>query len=811
MRFFLRLLRLGLILAVLGVFLGAASIGVAYWLIAPRLPSVETLREVRLQQPLRVYSADGKLMATFGEIRRQPVAIAEVPERVKQAFIAVEDARFYEHPGIDVMGIARAVWLLATTDMARVPGGSTITQQVAKMFFLSPEYSYTRKLTEIFLALKIERELSKDEILELYLNKSFFGNRAYGIGAAADFYYGKSLDQLSLAEAAMLASIPKFPSTGNPLANPQRALIRRNYVLERMAEVGFISADEFRAAAAEPDLAHPHEPPIELDAPWVAEMVRLEAIERLGADAMNGGYVAWTTIDSRMQAGANEAVRAALLDYDRRHGYRGAEATVNLADGEGIAEWQRHLAGFRPVGGLIPALVTDVEDEAVELYLSLGQTAILPFEALRWARRYETPNRRGPAPRSAHEVVARGDIVRVARDAEGQWRLSQVPAVQGALVAIDPEDGAVRALVGGFSYAQSKFNRATQSQRQPGSSFKPFIYAAAFERGFTPASIVLDAPIVHSQAGMEAVWRPQNDNQSFSGPMRLREAMVTSRNLVSVRVLDAIGVPFAREYVARFGLPEDALPPNLSLALGATAAPPIAMARGYASFANGGFLVEPYLLDRLEDPDGVVLFKAHPPRACRECPERLLLEAGRAASANGRGPTDATAGPPEVALAPRIIDERNAFLIHSLLKDVVRRGTGRGALVLNRGDLGGKTGTTNDYRDSWFSGFGGDLVVSAWAGFDDYSTLGRGEFGSRVALPMWTDFMRVALADRPEVEPLLPTGIVSASVDAETGRLVAPGRPGAIIELFKAEDLQRLEVAQAGMRDRDDESPYDIF
>jgi penicillin-binding protein 1A len=812
MRIFLRLLRFGLVLSVVGLFLGVAAIGVAYWLIAPRLPAVESLREVRLQQPLRVYTADGKLMATFGEIRREPVGIDQVPLHVRQAFIAIEDARFYEHPGIDVMGISRAVWLLATSDLARVPGGSTITQQVAKMFFLSPEYSYTRKLTEIFLALKIERELEKDEILELYLNKSFFGNRSYGIAAAADFYYGKQLNQLSLAEAAMLASIPKFPSTGNPLANPQRAMIRRNYVLERMAEVGFITSEAFRAAAAEPDLAHPHEPPIELEAHWVAELVRLEAMERLGSEAMSGGYVAYTTIDSRMQAGANEAVRAALLDYDRRHGYRGPEAHVTLGEDDGFTEWQLHLSGHRAVGGLIPALVVEVDAELVELYLTDGQTVILPFEALRWARRYETENRRGPAPTSPADVVAPGDIVRLARNAEGQWQFTQLPAAQGALVALDREDGAIRAMVGGFSYARSKFNRATQSQRQPGSSFKPFIYAAAFERGFTPASIVLDAPIVHSQAGMEAVWRPQNDNQTFSGPMRLREAMVTSRNLVSVRVLDAVGVPFAREFISRFGLPEAALPTNLSLALGSSAAAPVAMARGYASFANGGFLVDPYLIDRLEDADGVVLIKANPPRACRTCPERLLQDLGRSSTSdNGAARPDGDFGPPEVALAPRILDERSAFLIHSILKDVVRRGTGRGALVLNRSDLGGKTGSTNDYRDSWFSGFGGPLVVTAWAGFDDYTSLGRGEFGSRIALPMWTEFMRVALDGIEESGPEVPAGIVTASIDPDSGRLVPTGRAGAVREFFKSEDLQRLELTQTGAPDTEEESPYDIF
>lgn len=791
MRLLSRLLRLIAILLALGLFLGSAGVLVAYWMVAPRMPDISSLREVRLQQPLRVLTADGRLMALFGEMRRTPVPITEIPEHVKQAFIAVEDARFYEHPGIDLKGISRAVWLLLTTDMPRVPGGSTITQQVARQFFLSPEYSFTRKLTEIFLALRIERALSKDEILELYLNKTFFGNRAYGVVAAADFYYGKPLAELTLAEAAMLAAIPKFPSTGNPIANRARALVRRNYVLERMAEVGFIDAATLAAAKAEPDRAHPHEPAIEVEASWAAEMARLAALEILGEEAMQGGYVVHTTIDAAMQAAANEAIRAALIAYDRRHGYRGAETRIEASLLGDPRERQRRLRQLRPIAGLVPAVVLEVEAEGALLELGDGQQTWLPFNRMAWARPFIDIDRRGPSPKGATEVLSPGEVVRIARNGEGAWELAQIPAAQGALVAIEEEDGAIRALVGGFSFAQSKFNRAVQSQRQPGSSFKPIVYAAAFERGFGPASIVLDAPIVHHEAGMETVWRPQNDNQVFNGPMRLREAMVSSRNLVSVRLLDAIGIDYARSYATRFGLPLEVLPNNLTLALGSTVASPLAMARAYAAFSNGGFLVDPYLVATIEDADGRSVFAARPPRACRAC-----------------GP-DADAAP----RAPRVIEERNAFLVHSLLLDVVRRGTGRAARVLEREDVGGKTGTTNDYRDAWFTGFGGGLVVSTWVGRDDFTTLGRREFGSRAALPAWIDFMRVALAERPPRLPPIPPGLASAPIDPETGRLVPAQRPGAIREWFPIETLERLRALNGAESEDPSRAvkPEDIF
>jgi penicillin-binding protein 1A len=826
MRLFRRLLKWGLILAVLGLAATAAAVGAAYWLVAPTLPNVADIRDMRLQVPLRVYSADGKLIAVFGETRRTPVEIDAIPEQLKQAFIAIEDARFYEHPGIDVVGIARAVWLLASTDRERVPGGSTITQQVARNYFLSPEYSFSRKLSEIFLALKMEQELSKPEILELYLNKIFFGYRAYGVVAAADFYYGKTLDQLTLAESAMLASIPKFPSAGNPLNNPARAMVRRNYVLERMHEEGFIDHATRDAAIATPDTAHPHEPPIEVDAPYLAEMVRVAAIEQLGADALTAGYVAHTTIDSRLQEAANQAVRRGLADYDRRHGWRGAEARIDLPEEATTAAHAEALAPFRPIAGLLPALVVAADAAEAQLQLADGQVVPLALDDIAWARPYIDENSRGPAPRSVDQVLRRGDVVRLARDDEGNWQLAQLPKAQASLVALSPEDGAVKALVGGFSFALSKFNRAIQSSRQPGSSFKPFVYAAAFERGFTPASVVNDAPLsLPDPSRPDGMWRPSNDDGEFEGPMRLREAMVRSRNLVSVRLLDAVGVRYAREYIARFGMPLASLPENLSMALGTTSLPPLAMARGYATFANGGYLVDPYFVTRIEDDRGQTVFATTPMRVCRGCPERLAGSdsSGGAADLGALLGTVAAPAAPAVpaatpgaavSLAPRAIDERTAFLMSSLLRDVVQRGTGRGAMELGRNDLAGKTGTTNEHRDAWFAGWQQQIVAAVWMGIDDFSSLGRGEFAAKTAVPVWTEFMRVALDGVPEAPLETPPGITTAQIDPASGWLVGPnGGEGTIVEYFKAEDVARLTAQQAeqGEPGKGAQQPFEIF
>lgn len=821
MRLFRRLLRLALILGVFFAALGVGAIGIAWWLIAPTLPDVQTLREVRLQMPLAVQSSDGKLIALFGEARRQPKRIDEIPDVVKQAVIAIEDARFYEHPGIDWRGITRAVWLLATTRNERVPGGSTITQQVAKMFFLSPEYSYKRKLTEIFLALKMERELSKDEILELYLNKSFFGNRSYGIAAAAEFYYGKPLEELELHEAAMLAGIPKFHSSGNPLTNPQRAGIRRDYILQRMHEVGFIDAAQLAAAQATPDPARAHEPAIELEAPFVAEIARQFAMDLLGADAMADGHRIITTVESRGQAAANAGLRRALLDYDRRHGWRGPEAQLELPEAASPAQLQRLLRDYPTLGGLHAALVLESAPERALLLLRDGQQVELGLEQVAWARPYLDENRRGPTPRAVDTVLGVGDLVRLVRDDEGGFTLSQIPRAQAALAAVDADSGAVRALTGGFSFALNKFNRATQAQRQPGSSFKPFVYAAAFERGFGPGSVVLDAPVVFRQHD-GSTWRPQNDNATFAGPMRLREAMVTSRNLVSVRLLDAITPSFAKRYIQGFGFAADSLPENLSLALGTSSVSPLDMARGYALFENGGYLIEPWFIERIEDRDGKVIFEHAPARACRQCPGRLREQL---AAGGDEGFDLGPASPVESAqaepageagesglLAQRRIDERTAFLVNSLLRDVVRRGTGRNALVLGRGDIGGKTGSTNDHRDAWFVGVGGGLAVASWVGMDDFSSLGRGEFGARAALPIWIDYMREALDGVPESRQPLPSGIATVVIDPQTGVLLPPGSPGGIAEMVRVEDISRLERrVAADARALEQRESFDIF
>ncbi len=824
MTLFLRLLRYALTLALAGILFGALALGMTYWLIAPRLPSVEMLKDVRMQVPLRVKSADDKLVATFGETKRTPVDIANVPLQVKQAFLAAEDADFYSHSGIDLGGITRAVWLTVTTGSKHVAGGSTITQQVARMFFLSPEVSYTRKISEIFLAFRIENALSKDDILQLYLNKAFFGHRSYGIVAAAEFYYGKTLAELTLAESAMLASIPKFPSTGNPLSRPQRALERRAYVLGRMLDNRFITQADYDTALAEADHAQAHEIPVEVEAPYFAELVRREAIERLGNEALTDGYVVRTTLDSRLQQAADRAVRAGLASYDQRHGWRGAEAHVELAADAGTEAWDAALADYNPIGGLVPGLVTAVDDGEATVYLADGQGLQLDKEAVSWARRYVSANRRGAAPKRVSDVLATGDIVRVARDDEGEWKLTQVPAAEAALVSIDPQDGAIRSLVGGFSFQRSKFNRATQSARQPGSGFKPFLYSAAFDHGFTPASVLNDAPVQFPDPSRpDGVWTPKNDDDTFQGPIRLREALVKSVNLVSVRLLDAIGVRYAREYITRFGMSLDQIPQNLSMALGTAAVSPLDMARGYAVFANGGYLVDPYLVTEIDDRDGNVVYRATPATVCSTCPAAPVVGAQpqepAAASAstsalNPIGSASATTTPldPQSHAAPRAIDPRNAYLITSLMRDVVRRGTGSGAMVLKREDLAGKTGSTNDHRDGWFSGFNAKLATSCWVGFDDFSSLGHGEFGAKVALPIWIDFMRVALDGVPEQPFDMPPGIARVRIDPGSGLLAGAGE-GGILEVMKVEDASRLATLPPPSDETNGEQreAYDVF
>jgi penicillin-binding protein 1A len=834
-----RLLRWALFAFAGVVLLGALALGILYYLVAPKLPDVETLRTVEMQEPMYVYARDGRLMALFGETRRYPVAIGDVPQRLKQAFIAIEDARFYKHHGVDYKGVARAVWLLATTDDKRVPGGSTITQQVARQFFLSSEYSYTRKLAEMMLAMRMERELSKDEIFELYLNKSFFGNRAYGVGAAAEFYYGKKMNELSLDEMASLAGIPKFPSSGNPLSNPERAKERRDYILDRMVEQRFINAAEAAAAKAVPMHATPHERPVEVYAPYVAEMVRQEMVARYGAEALTKGYHVTTTIDPTLQVAADQAVRDGLAVYDKRHGWHGVEQHFDLAADEDAATARARLRAIPAQANLLPAIVLGSEGGTARVVLGDGSELDLAAN-------------QGWGGRNPGSLVKRGDMVRVrrietpAKPASGKpdanmpvapptvsYQLDQLPQAQAALVSLEPANGALRALSGGYSFAGNKFNRATQARRQPGSSFKPFLYAASFERGFNPASIVLDAPVVFKDRRGH-LWRPQNDSGNFAGPMRIREAMVQSRNLVSVRLLDAIGVDFARKYISHFGFAEEELPPNLSMSLGTASLTPLSVARGFSAFANGGFRITPWFIDEVKDRDGAVLFKEKPATACAGCGQGARGQVTRASTVvdgfdlgpAGGGtqaekpkaedkakPKDAkpAALPADLTMAPRAIDERIAYQIVSMLRDVVQRGTGTAAKVLGREDVGGKTGSTNDHRDAWFSGFGGQYVTTVWVGRDNFKSLGYREYGGKAALPIWIDYMRVALKDQPLASNEPPDGMIKVSVSAN-GSLLPEGS-GGVIEWVKTEDLERMEsyVDYGPQESAPAEESFDIF
>ncbi len=825
---FKRFLKWLSILLIGGLLAGVLTVLGAYLYVRKDLPSVESAKQVELQVPMKVLSADGKLIATFGETRRNPKTIAQIPKVVQHAFVAAEDGSFYRHFGIDPVGIARAVWEIVTTG-EKGSGGSTITQQLARGLYLTPEKTYKRKLIEIFTAIRLEQALSKDQILELYLNKIFLGQRAYGVAAAAEVYYGKSLDQLTVAEAAMLAALPKAPSELNPIHNPKAAIERRNYVLQRMQVEGYIDQGQYQTAMREPDVAALHSPPVELEAPYIAEMARLEVEKLFGADkALTGGYRVFTTIESHLQLAASGGVASSLTSYDRRHGYRGPEATLTAEILQSPLTIDRSLEPYFTINGMVSGAVTAVTDKELTLHLNDGQDASVDFATARWARRHLSATSVGGAPKGFKSLAKIGDVVRVVRDDDGKWQFAQLPLVQGAFVGMDPEDGAIKALVGGYSFYRSKFNRATQSMRQPGSSFKPFIYSAALEKGFTTASIINDAPLVFEDASIDKVWRPQNDNEKFNGPTRMREAMVTSRNLVSVRVLDSIGVRFARRYIQKFGFPAAGLPENLSIALGTNAAPPVQMARGFAVFANSGFLVTPHLISRIEDNAGKVVFDAHAPRACRSCPERLEVELARqealqaqAAAENGDELNEPKDLPPAetqpiktasgLVLAPRAIDERNAYIITTMMRDVVKRGTGRHAMELGREDLAGKTGTTNDHRDAWFSGFSAHMVGSAWVGFDDFGSLGEGEFGAKAALPIWMDYMRVALDGKPEELLEQPTGVTTARINGRNGLLTSAGDPGAIMEYFRIEDLGKLGTSVSVQSTQSQSDPLELF
>jgi penicillin-binding protein 1A len=782
----------------------AAVIAGGYFYVSPGLPDVDELRNVRLQVPLRVYSRDGRLMEQFGEQKRTPVAIEDIPPIMIEALLAAEDDTFFEHPGLDYAGTARAVFnFLVTGGSMDIPGGSTITQQVARHYFLSRDVTLVRKFREWILAFRIEQEFTKEEILELFFNTFFFGQQSYGIAAAAQTYFDKTLDELSLSDVAILAGIPQGPSIMNPYYSPERAADRRAYVLRRLRELRVITAAEQQEALAVPIVSRRYGMQRELEAPYIAEMVRAEMLRRFGPAALTAGLTVTTTIDSRLQATANSAVRATLVNYDERHGYRGPVGHVNLLEQELVDDGGRAdeaalrelLADYGTELDLETAVVTAADEAGAEVFLGTRGFVDIPLDAVKWAARYVNESVKGAAPSAVSDVLTPGDIVRFRRLADGTVRLAQLPEVQGAFVSLDPQDGAVVAMVGGFDYFLSNFNRATQSLRQPGSAFKPFVYSAALESGFTPASIVNDAPLTLASSELEAEWRPENYTGASHGEVRLREALKDSMNLASIRTLREMGVGNALRHIRKFGFAEKALPANLSLALGTGGVSPLDLATGYAVFANGGYGVAPYFIDRVENARGELLYPIQPGGPVVVCPD---CEAAEQEAAEDQGPaliSNVRELYPDIRRAPRVVDPQNVYLISDIMKDVIRRGSGaRAGRALQRSDISGKTGTTNGPRDAWFAGFNADVVAAAWVGFDtDERSLGGNEQGGITAIPMWIGFMAEALDGLPEHDMARPPGIVEVRINAQSGLIASDSNPNAIFEKFEVGHLPERE------------------
>ncbi|WP_370280538.1 penicillin-binding protein 1A [Pontibacterium sp.] len=804
MRVIKKLFKYLAILGFVGVIIGAAVGFVAYKHYSADLPEVSTLRDVKFQTPLRIYSADEKLIAEYGEKKRTPVTYDQIPPQFVNALLAAEDSRFFEHMGIDIKGLTRAAVQLATTGKIK-SGGSTITMQLAKNFFLTRERTFTRKFREILLALRIEQELSKEEIFELYVNKIYLGHRSYGIQAAANTYYGENLDKLTIAQLAMIAGLPKAPSANNPISNPDRALTRRNWILGRMHSLSMINDQEYEEARTEELTAKRHGADIEVDAQYIAEMVRSDLYEKYGDDLYTEGYRVFTTVKSDLQATANAALQKGLLSYTERHGYRGPEKQFSEAELQDEEQLLKTLTKIGNVSDIEPAVIVALQNKSIEVLRKTGEKATLNWEQINWAREYKSANRMGGKLKTAADAFKVGDVVRIqlrtadtakdknkSADTEQRqqiWHLTQIPEVQGGLISVDPNDGAIISLVGGFNFHHNKFNRVTQAIRQPGSNIKPFIYTAALANGFTPATLINDAPVVFHDDQLEANWRPENYSKKFYGPTRLREALYKSRNLVSIRILRQIGVRNTVQYLENFGFDKDKLPHNLSLSLGSADMTPLQVAQGYATLANGGYGIKPYFIKRIEDSEGNVIFAAKPATICENC-QYVDPEQPPAAIPQGMQVTN-------LPLAERKVDEQSAYLIYNMMQDVIKRGTGRRALVLKRNDLAGKTGTTNDQKDAWFSGFNSNLTTTVWVGFDQPETLGRREFGGTAALPIWIDYMRIALKDQPESAPVPPEGIVSVKIDPKTGLLATPGQKSALFEYFREDDAPTEMAAQA--------------
>jgi len=906
-----------------------------YLYAGPQLPAVETLKDVRLKTPMSVFTNDNRLFAHFGKIRRIPVSFEDIPDKLNQALIATEDRRFYDHGGVDPVGFARAVFLLLSTGRMDGGGGSTITMQLARNFFLTFDQTFTRKTKEIFLAWKIERTFTKREILTLYWNKIEFSYRAHGVGAAAQVYYGTSVDKLTLPQLAILAGIPKGPTTHNPLANPEKALNRRNHVLRRMFKEEYIDQQTLDEATNIPLSATYHGSRVTVRAPYLAEMVRREMISRFGMEkAYTAGYKVFTTLDSRLQQVSRRSLRKSLINYDRRHGFRGAERHFNEAeqlllplnqlsleeestldnplDAFDFTELDTILNDIPVLGDLLPAIITSVNEKSVQILLkkSAKQTLLserlvtIDWAGLSWARPFINESRRGKKPRAASEILKAGDQIRTYQDSKGKWQLTQLPEVSAAFVAIKPNDGAITSLVGGFDFNYNKFNNVNQARRQPGSNIKPFIYSAALEKGYTAATVVNDAPFTKVDASSESIWRPKNSSGNYKGPTRLRKALKSSTNLVSIRLLDDISPEYAVNYLSKLGFDRERMPAVNSLALGAADFTPLEVAGGFATFANGGYRVKPYFITRIEDSNGNIVFEEQPLTVCKECEEileneknkfsdnketlnpllqhaddlnqrfknaeeSLLAEIAKeqdllknetrtvttdrgldftdsdipdadtlveqppvqAVTENGddafridhNKPLELLPKLPvdEKYIAPRVISEDNVYILNSMMQDVIHRGTASPILrrtksaLLKRHDLAGKTGTTNEAKDAWFSGYNGDYVATAWVGYGDYQRgLGRSEFGGIAALPIWQGFMEQALEGKPENDLKQPAGLVTAKIDPVTGLLAPAGMKGAIFEIFRQrfipKKFARSETIDPfnGEKENDDETIF---
>jgi penicillin-binding protein 1A len=746
-------------LALVAAGVGALTV-VLLW---PNLPSLEVLTDYRPKIPLRVYSAEGELIGEFGEEKREVVRIQDVPEVMKQAILAAEDDRFYQHGGVDYLGVARAA---SANLQGRREGASTITMQVARTFFLTREKTFARKLSEVLLAFKIEASLTKDQILELYINQIFLGSRAYGFGSAANVYFGKNLADITPAEAAMLAGLPQAPSRQNPFVNPKRAQQRQQYVLRRMNELGWLPAEGYKKALAEPlRLNVDQRETFAFRADYVAEMARAAVFEQYGDPVYVSGIKVFTTVRHRDQEAANLGLRQGVMEYDRRHGYRGPEGYADLpASGSELEEAiEEALQDKEPVGDLVPAIVLGASTREVTAAVRRGDNIRISGDGLKFAGRSLT-DRSNP-----DRTIRRGALIRLQPGDNGTWSISQVPKVEAGLISLDPSNGAIQALAGGFDFNSGKFNHVTQAWRQPGSSFKPFIYSAALEKGFTPATVLNDAPFVIDAAKTGGqLWEPKNYDGKYEGPMRLRTAIAKSKNMVSIRVLQAIGPGYAQDYIQRFGFDPKLHPAYLTMALGAGSATPLQMAGAYATFANGGFRIKPWLIAKIVDNKGETLYEAKP--------EVVGVD------------------------AERVLDARNAFLMTSLLRDVVRYGTGARAMSLGRMDLAGKTGTTNDHIDAWFAGFQAKLVAVAWIGFDTPAPLGANETGSQAALPMWMTYMSRALKGVPESDLEPPPGIVAVNINPASGMREPDGR-SKTVEYFYQESQPVLGEEGAVARD----------